>query len=130
EGAAGHAAPSAPAEAKRYSLTVEAPKEAKVGKKSQFRIVLKALAGFHINQEFPVEITLAAAHVKLLKGKLAKADAQRFTQEEAHFDAEFTPEAAGEAEFSAKARFAVCTDKDCFPVRETLTWKTAAKQGP
>ncbi|HJZ85582.1 MAG TPA: hypothetical protein VKN99_10445 [Polyangia bacterium] len=115
-----------PSTAKKYTLDVDAPKEVKVGAKSSFRIVIKPAAGFHINQEFPLEIALSAPDVKLGKDRLAKPDAKPFSEGEARFEVDFSAAKPGLHDFSARARFAVCTDKDCWPVRDGLTWKVLA----
>ena len=109
-----------------YRINVEAPAQTKVGQQAEFRIVLLPAPGYHVNQEFPFEIALDAADVSLGKQKLAKADAQKFSQDEARFAVGFVAKKPGEVAFTAKARFAVCTEKDCWPMRETLTWKTTA----
>ena len=118
-------AQTAPA-AKKYDISVDAPKDVKAGAKGAFKIVLHPAPGFHVNQEFPTEITVDAADVKLGKAKLAKADAKVFNEKEARFEVDFQTDKPGERWFTAKARFAICTDKDCWPAKETLTWKITA----
>ena len=122
------AAQSAPpaAAAKKYQIAVDAPKAVKTGAKDSFKIVLTPAPGFHVNQEFPVEVSIDAADVKLGKQKLAKSDAKVWSEREGRFEVDFQIDQAGERSFQARARFAVCTEKDCWPARETLTWKITA----
>ena len=122
------AAQTAPAAAgaKKYQIAVDAPKLVKPGARGSFKIVLTPAPGFHVNQEFPVEVSIDAADVKLAKQKLQKGDAKVWSEREGRFEVDFQIDEAGERSFTARARFAVCTDKDCWPARETLSWKTTA----
>jgi len=117
----------APAAVKKYQIAALAPKTVKTGAKDSFKIVLTPAPGFHVNQEFPVEVSIDAADVKLGKQKLQKSDAKVWNEREGRFEVDFQIDQAGERSFQAKARFAVCTDKDCWPARETLTWKITAE---
>lgn len=72
--------------------------------------------GWHVNQDFPVAITLEApSEVGLAKTQLARADAAAFSEQEFRFDVALTPTAAGTRELRADVRFAICTDENCLP---------------
>jgi hypothetical protein len=132
---ASNAAPTEPAQggppppllaAKRYQAALQGPNAAKVKTETELRIEIKPAKGLHLNQEFPVSLELTGTQVKPAKDKLAKADAQTFKEDGAVFVFKATPQAAGACELKVALRFAVCTDHDCFPVKDTLTWKTVA----
>jgi hypothetical protein len=125
--AAAPGAAAAPA-AKKYELRVDAPGTAKASQRAVAAIVLRAAPGFHLNQEFPLEIGVSSEQVKIEKSPLRKADAKKFDKEEGRFEIAYvTDEHPGENKLTAKVRFAVCTDKDCWPVNETLSWTTVVK---
>ncbi len=120
------AAPAAPA-GKPYTLSIEAPKQAKVGEKGQFRIVLVPAAGYHVNtDEFPFEINLEAPKAQLEKTTFERKDAKVYTKEQARFEIAFTPKQAGPEDFTAKIYLAVCREQECIPRHETLSWTTTA----
>ena len=86
-------------------------------------------SGWKLNQEFPTKLMVTAPSDVTLKSKAKqrRADATHFSEKKAAFDVVFTPLSTGSKSFSAKFRFAVCTDSTCDPKTENLTWKVNVK---
>lgn len=106
---------------KNYDVEVTAA-PARVGKPATALVRVTTKNGFHVNKDFPTSLQVTApGDVKLAKAKLEKADAKTFAENEAAFEVKYTAATAGEKKLEATLRFAVCTDKDCFPVKEKLT---------
>ena len=111
-----------PTPVRKYLLHVESPQKVGAGDKASSRIVLEAAAPYHINKEFPLEVVVDAKDLSVPKKTLTIADAQFKSDREAAFEIPFSATGVGEKRFSATMRFAVCTDKDCYPLRDTLAW--------
>jgi hypothetical protein len=91
------------------------------GKLGSFGVSLKPRGVYHVNQEYPISISLHADEaVSLPKAELAKADAATFGEKLARFDVPFTAAKAGSHRVEAKVRFAVCTPENCVPDERTL----------
>lgn len=86
-----------------------------------FGITLTARGNYHVNQEYPIKVTLhAPPAVTLPKSELARADAAHFDEHQAAFDVAFTPTAAGAQHLTADVDFAVCTPENCMPDSRTV----------
>lgn len=86
------------------------------GQAGRFSIRLEPRNGWHVNQDFPVEIVLEApAELGLAKTRLARADAAVFDELQFRYDIDLTPSAAGQRTATADVRFAICTDENCLP---------------
>lgn len=115
------AAPAAPAgpRIEQESFVLEATPDAAgyiAGQAGRFSIRLEPRNGWHVNQEFPVEIVLdAPAELGVAKSRLARADAAAFDERQFRYDVAFTPSAAGQRTVGADVRFAICTDENCLP---------------
>jgi hypothetical protein len=91
------------------------------GKLGSFAVSLKPRGEYHVNQDFPMTISVtSSAAVEFPKQKLGKAEAAQFTEQIARFDVPFTPKAAGAHKVEAHVRFAVCTPENCIPDERTL----------
>ena len=91
------------------------------GKLSSFAVSLKPRGEYHINQDFPMSIAVAASPgLEFPKPQLGKPEAAEFGEQLARFDVPFTPKAAGAHKVEAKVRFAVCTPENCVPDERTL----------
>ena len=111
-----------------YTVKVSVPASVAAGAKGQVRVTLAAKPGWKLNQEFPTKLVVSApADVTLEKAKLRAKDATSFTKQQGVFDVVFTPSATGGKDFSAKLRFAVCTDATCDPKTENLSWQISVK---
>jgi hypothetical protein len=117
--------PAAPA-APNYTVRATALGSLGRGQAGQFEIALAPRSGYHLNQEFPIEIKISAPTARVAKPTLGRADAKTFAETGAVFDVGVTPGAPGEEEYTARLRFAVCTDKDCRPVEDTYAWRMTA----
>ncbi len=106
--------------AKNYDIQTSAG-PASAGKAAKATIKLVTKNGFHVNKDYPIALEVSGSDgVKLAKAKLAKGDVTMTGETEASFEVGFTPAKAGKAQLEATFRFAVCTDKDCFPAKEKL----------
>jgi hypothetical protein len=91
------------------------------GKLSSFAISLTPRGKYHVNQDYPLSVSLHAEEgLALPKAELAKADAATFGEKLAKFDVPFTAAKAGTHRVEAKVRFAVCTPENCVPDERTL----------
>jgi hypothetical protein len=104
-----------------FELRATATGPYKAGQASSFGVALTASGGYHVNEEFPIRVTVRAPEgVTLPKGQLVRADAAEFGAERARFDVPFTPVAAGEKRVEVQVDFAVCTPENCMPDQRTL----------
>lgn len=86
-----------------------------------FVLSLTPKGEYHVNEEYPIAITMSApTGVTLAKTELAKDDAAEFSAKTARFDVPVTPTQAGEHHVTAKVSFAVCTPENCVPDERTL----------
>jgi hypothetical protein len=116
------------AEGKGYVVEVSAPAETAVGAQATTTITLKAQEGFHLNQEFPLALTLTApAGLTIDKPTLAIADATKYEAKEGTWAIAQTAKAAGAQQVRAHFKFAVCTDATCDPQRVELAWTVPVK---
>lgn len=98
------------------------------GQAAAFGISLSPRANYHVNQEYPIHITLRAPNgVTLQKTELARADAAEFTERLARFSVPFTAGAAGSTRVEAEVDFAVCTPENCMPDRRTVAVNIAVQ---
>lgn len=105
----------------RFELRATAEESYPSGELGRFGVTLTAAEGWHVNQDYPTNVTLSAPEgLSLPKSVFEKADAAEFADERARFDVPFTPGGAGEHRLTALVDFAVCTDETCIPVQRTL----------
>ena len=123
-----NATPKTSAQGKGYQLSVQPPGDAPAGAPSIVQLVLRPMAGYHVNKEFPTSLEISAtAGIDVAKAKQTPADAAKFEDDGAAFEIKFTPSVAGTAKFTAVFKFAVCTETTCEPSRETLAWNVPVK---
>jgi len=121
------AAPSSIEEAS-FSLKLAEAGPYKAGELSRFVLHLEPRGVFHINQEYPIEISLRAdGDMSFPKPNLARADAAQFDDNKARFDVPFTAKAAGDHKLLANVKFAVCTAENCVPDERDLALAVAVK---
>ena len=121
------AAPSSIEEA-GFSLKLAEAGPYKVGEISRFVLHLEPRGVFHINQEYPIEISLTGdAETSFPKASLARADAEHFDDNKATFAVPFTAKAAGDHKLLANVKFAVCTAENCVPDERDLALAVAVK---
>lgn len=104
-----------------FELRAAATGPFQVGQASSVSITLTPRSNYHVNQEYPIHVTLhAPAAVALQKTDLTRADALDFGEQVARFSVPFTPSAAGQHAVDADVDFAVCTPENCMPDRRTV----------
>ena|SRR5882724_4210418 len=92
-----------------------------VGAKGTTSVTIATKNGWHVNAEAPITLSLTApAGITLPKAKLVRADLAASTKESARFDVAFEAAEAGAKVISAEARFVICQESACKPVKETL----------
>jgi len=127
--AAEKAAPSdAPSsvEESSFSLKLVGAGPYKSGELSRFVVSLEPRGIFHVNQEYPIEISVTSdADTNFPKATLTRPDAAEFDEKKARFDVPFTPKAAGDHKILANVKFAVCTDENCVPDERDLALAVA-----
>lgn len=103
-----------------YEIKKTEPKVA-VGATATASLTITAKAGWHVNAEAPITIALTPpAGVTVQKAKLTRADLAQSTQESARFDIPISATEAGKKTIAAEARFVLCQEQSCKPVKETL----------
>jgi hypothetical protein len=118
--AAGFWGGRARAEEKLYEIQKTEAKVA-VGGKATTSVTIATKNGWHVNAEAPITLSLTApAGITLPKAKFARADLAASTQVSARFDVAFEAAEAGPKVINAEARFVICQETACKPVKETL----------
>ena len=93
-----------------------------VGAKGTTSVTIATKNGWHVNAEAPITLSLTApSGITLSKAKLARADLAASTKESARFDVAFEAAEVGSKVIAAEARFVICQETACKPVKETLT---------
>jgi len=103
-----------------YEIKKTEPKVA-VGATGTASLTITAKSGWHVNDEAPITVALTApAGVTLPKAKLTRADLAQSSKETARFDIPVSATEAGKKTINAEARFVLCQEQACKPVKETL----------
>jgi hypothetical protein len=111
-----------------FSLRLADAGPYKAGELSRIVLQLEPRGIFHINQEYPVEITLTGdTATSFPKASLARSDAAQFDEKKARFEVPFTPSATGDHKLLANVKFAVCTAENCVPDERDLSLAVAVK---
>lgn len=104
---------------KPYTVTI-AKVTAQKGQPAVAHVVIKPVAGYHMNKDYPTGLTLTPpADVKVDKTTLGKEDAH-LTEQEGAFDVKLTASAAGAKQIPGSLKFAVCTDTTCDPQKVAI----------
>jgi hypothetical protein len=96
-----------------------------VGGKGNASLTIAAKNGWHVNAEAPITVSLSTTDTGLTvaKPKLSRADLAESTKDAARFDIAFATAAdapAGKKTINAEAKFVMCQESACKPVKETL----------
>jgi hypothetical protein len=111
----------------QYDLNIKAP-SAKANERSVVKVSIAPKGAYHVNTEYPVKLALTAPDgVKLEKETQAKDDAKRFEKAGLDFEVGFVAGSAGKKTFTGKLKFAVCTDTDCKPTTEQVSFDVDVK---
>jgi hypothetical protein len=104
-----------------YEVTKTEPKLA-VGGTATATLTMKAKGGWHLNAEAPISLALtAAAGVTVPKPKLSRGDLASSSTDSARFDIPVSASEAGKKTITAEAKFVICQEQACKPVKETVT---------
>lgn len=115
------AAPVALADSPHYELQKSEPKVT-VGAKSSATLTINTKNGWHLNAEAPFSVSLVAPEgVTLSKAKLGRGDAAKSTDSSAQFDIAFEATDVGTKVVTGEARFVLCQENACKPVKETVS---------
>ena len=112
------------ADAATHEIRKTEPKVAAGGQASA-GLTIAGKNGWHVNGEAPITVSLTSgdAALTVAKPKLTRADLAESTQEKARFDIALTcapGTAAGTKTINAEAKFVMCQESACKPVKETL----------
>jgi hypothetical protein len=111
----------------QYELSIKSP-SAKANERAVAKVSLAPKGAFHVNTEYPVKLTLSAPDgVKLEKETLRGADAARFEKTGLDFEVAFVAGGSGKKSFSGELKFAVCTDTECKPATEKVSFDVDVK---
>jgi hypothetical protein len=88
-------------------------------------LTIAAKNGWHVNAEAPITVSLSSADAGLTiaKTKLGRADLAESTKDAARFDIPVScaaEAAVGKKTITAEAKFVMCQESACKPVKETL----------
>lgn len=95
---------------------------AKPGQRAVTSVTIAARKGWHLNADAPLTLNLTPdPGVTVEKNRLTRADLAQNTQDLARFDVAFTAAEPGKKAINAEARFVMCQETTCKPVREKIT---------
>lgn len=113
--------------ADNYKLSVAAP-SAKVSARSVAKIRVEPTSGFKMNLDYPTKVTITPPEgVTLEKAKQTAKDATKLDKTAAEFDVAFTSADKGKKTFTGEIKFAVCTENNCDPKVEKLSFQVDVK---
>ena len=110
-----------------YDLNINKP-SAKANERAVAKISISPKGGYHVNTDYPVKLTLTPPDgVTLEKAKQTKDDATRFEKAELDFEVAFTSSGSGTKTFTGQLKFAVCSDTECKPTTEKVSFDVDVK---
>ncbi len=110
-----------------YDLSVNKP-AAKAKSRAVARVAVKPKGAFHMNVDYPAKLKLAAPEgVKLEKDTQTGKEAAKFDKGALEFEVAFTAESGGNKSFTGELKFAVCTDTECKPTSERVSFEVEVK---
>jgi len=118
------AGPGAYADAATHEIRKTEPKVA-AGGQAKATLTIAAKNGWHVNAEAPITVSLKSsdAGLTVAKEKMTRADLAESTKDAARFDIPLSCAAdavAGSKTINAEAKFVMCQESACKPVKETL----------
>jgi len=116
-------------------LAIEAPADAKAGTEAVAKITVTPGAGYHVNTEYPIKLTLtqpdgmALAKTTFVAGghDKGKGDADALDEKQLAIAVKLTPAASGSYTINGSFKFAVCDKDQCLAKKETIAIAVAAK---
>lgn len=104
-----------------FAITAAATGTLAVGAPSTAEVTLEGRNGYHVNQEYPIQLTIRPPEgVEVAKTTLAREDATTFEEARAVFPIGFTPRAAGHHELGGELSFSVCNPQNCLMERRPV----------
>jgi hypothetical protein len=132
-------APAAPAadagvkaEGQGFTLEVQAPAEGAVGAAVTAQVILHSRDGYHVNKDYPIELTVTpAAGVEVAKTSLEAADG-KIEEAQASFPVAMTAKDAGAKKMGAALDFGICITpaggrQECRVFTVPLAWTMVVK---
>lgn len=111
------------ADTESYILKLASPAKVTTGSKGSATLEIVPKKGWHLNDEFPYKLTVAApAGAKVAKPEQGKKDTVAFSPSAMKWAIDFEASAAGDKAFTGKVKFAVCTETSCDPKKEELAF--------
>jgi hypothetical protein len=106
-----------------YTVKLASPAKVTTGSKGSATLEIVPKKGWHLNDEFPYKLTVAApAGAKVAKPEQGKKDTVAFSHSSMKWAIDFEASAAGDKAFTGKVKFAVCTETSCDPKKEELAF--------
>lgn len=104
--------------------------KAVVGVPAKAALTVRAKNGWHVNEQAPITVTATAQPgVDLPRPKLARADLVQSSKDAARFEIPFTAAASGPTTITAEARFVMCQEQACKPMKETVALAVEVAKG-
>lgn len=113
----------------KYDVKIDG-KSAKASKKAETTIHVTPKGGLHMNLDFPAKLTITAPDgVKVEKATVTKEDKAlvKVDAKGGDFKVAFTADGPGKKSFTGVLKFAVCSDKDCMPQTENVSFDVDVK---
>ncbi len=108
----------------RCSVSVDELPKTAVGARGVARVSLRATNGYHVNQEAPLEVTVASDDLDLPRSRFGVAEASLLAQDEVRMEIPFSARTPGRKSMSVHARFGVCSDSKCAECRQLRRMST------
>ena len=111
------------ADSESYTVKLASPDKVAKGAKGAATLEIVPKKGWHLNDEFPYKLTVAApAGTKVAKPEQGKKDTVAFSQQAMKWSIDFEASSGGDKAFTGKVKFAVCTETSCDPKKEELAF--------
>jgi hypothetical protein len=111
------------ADTEAYTVKLAVPDKVRTGAKGSASLEITPKKGWHLNDEFPYKLTVAApAGTTVAKPEQTKKDTVAFSHQAMKWAIDFTASSAGDKAFTGKVKFAVCTETSCDPKKEELAF--------
>lgn len=113
--------PSDHADDPSYELRIAPAEGYAAGKVGSFAVTLKPRGEWHLNLDFPTQVSVSGAPALTFpSANIGKQAAAEFGEHFARFDVPFTASAPGSHSVTCDVKFAVCSEANCIPEERTL----------
>ena len=101
-----------------------------VGVPAKAALTVHGKNGWHVNEQAPITVTATAQPgVDLSRPRLARADLVQSSKDAARFEIPFTAVVPGPQTITAEARFVMCQEQACKPMKETVALAVEVARG-